>query len=251
MPFATLTTGARLHYEDLGSGTPLIAVHGWMGTARYDMGSAIDWLAKSYHVYGVTKRGYGASTPKPRTYPHDFYARDSADLIAFMDAAGIEKAHLLGYSDGGESALIAAGTAPERFYSVATIGAVGSYPPGSQPLFERYYPPTWVADEIKALHGWSEDDVDLIVRGWIEGLSAMATMGGDISHHLAPHMHVPVLMMLGEQDTLNPAHLAKGLIENAPDAALIMFTCGHPIHQQQPERFQQIYGSFLNATEPR
>ena len=86
MPFIDIATGARLHYEDMGSGTPLIALHGRFGTARTDLGNVIDWLSKSYRVLGPSLRGYGQSTPKPRDYPLDFYRRDARDVVAFMDA---------------------------------------------------------------------------------------------------------------------------------------------------------------------
>ena len=133
MPFADLSTGARLFYEDLGQGEPLIAIHGFLGTARTDLGQVLDWLDDKYRVLGLTIRGYGQSEPKPRDYPLDFYHRDARDVLAFMDALGIEKAHILGYSDGGEISLICAGMQPERFKSVIVWGAVGYFGPAMRP----------------------------------------------------------------------------------------------------------------------
>jgi pimeloyl-ACP methyl ester carboxylesterase len=63
MPFVHIATDARLHYEDVGGGFPLIALHGRFGTALTDLPQVIDWLGKTYHVYGVSLRGYGESTP--------------------------------------------------------------------------------------------------------------------------------------------------------------------------------------------
>ena len=42
MPFADLSD-FKMHYEESGTGVPLIVVHGWLGTARTDLGHVIDW----------------------------------------------------------------------------------------------------------------------------------------------------------------------------------------------------------------
>ena len=44
MPFVEVSTGAQLFYEDVGQGEPLIAIHGFLGTGRVDLGNVIDWL---------------------------------------------------------------------------------------------------------------------------------------------------------------------------------------------------------------
>lgn len=69
MPFAEISTGARLHYEDHGSGAPVILVHGLLGTARAHLGGVMDWLSADYRVIGLTLRGYGQSEPKSRDFP--------------------------------------------------------------------------------------------------------------------------------------------------------------------------------------
>jgi valacyclovir hydrolase len=134
MPFAELLTGARLHYDDSGGDTPpFILVHGMLGTAALHFPQVTDWLKPNYRVLGLSLRGYGQSTPKPRTFTPDFYHKDAADVLAFMDALNIPQAHLMGYSDGGETALIAAGTQPERFKSVIVWGCVGYFGPAMRP----------------------------------------------------------------------------------------------------------------------
>ena len=105
MPFAETSTGARLHYIDTGGRkTPVLVCHGLVGTASIDMGTVIDWLKADYRVIGLTFRGYGYSEPKPKTFPPAFYDIDAKDLVAFIDAIGLPKCHLIGYSDGGEAA---------------------------------------------------------------------------------------------------------------------------------------------------
>src|SRR5262245_5233934 len=102
MPFAYISTGATLQYEDVGSGTPVIAIHGRLGRPNEDFARIFDWLSPNYRVIAPWLRGYGQSQPKPRDFPLKFYHRDADDVLAFMDALNIDKSHLLGYSDGGE-----------------------------------------------------------------------------------------------------------------------------------------------------
>ena len=247
MPFADISTGARLDYEVVGSGFPLIALHGRFGTARVDLGNVVDWLSVSYHVYGPSLRGYGESLPKPRDFPLDFYHRDARDVIAFMDALDIERAHLLGYSDGGETALIAAGLAPERFKSVAVWGAVGYFGPEIRPVVQSNYPATWMDEATKQLHGIS--DPNPLVLQWVQALKFMIDSGGDVSLSLAPKITAPVLLMLGEQDRLNPEAYGQNLIAKTRNGRVVMFETGHAIHNEDWPTFQRVVGDFLKAAD--
>jgi valacyclovir hydrolase len=243
--YADLTTGARLHYEEAGEGAPLIAVHGFMGTARKDLGTVIDWLSADYRVLGLTLRGYGRSTPRPRQFPVDFYRRDAADVLAFMDALEIEQAHLLGYSDGGEIALIVAGTQPDRFLSVAVWGAIGYFGPAVRAAVQAMYPARWVTEEDMDMHGI--EDADRFVLAWVQAMKHMVDSGGDVSLSLADRITSPLLMMIGESDKLCPEADGRRFIDRTPNGQLEMFACGHAIHQQQPDRFRQMVGGFLRS----
>jgi len=247
MPFIEIATGARLFYEDVGSGFPLIALHGRFGTARVDLGTVVDWLSGSYHVYGPSLRGYGESLPKPRDFPLDFYHRDARDVIAFMDALQIERAHLVGFSDGGETALVAAGLAPDRFQSVAVWGAVGYFGTEIRPVVQSNYPATWMDEATKQLHGI--DDPNPLVMQWVQALKYMIDSGGDVSLSLAPKITAPVLLMLGDQDRLNPEAYGQNLIAKVRDGRVVMFKTGHAIHEQDWEHFQRVVGDFLKAAD--
>ncbi len=243
MPQVDLATGARLDYEDVGSGPPLIALHGRLGTPRIDLGEVIDWLKAEYHVIAPTLRGYGASGPKPRDFPFDFYHRDARDVLALMDTLGLEQAHILGYSDGGETALVLAGLAPERCLSVIAWGAVGFYGPQMRPAAQRNYPGTWLTADDQATHGI--ENADAFALSWVQAVVRMIDSGGDVSLSLAPNVTCPALLMLGDQDHLNPEAYAQQWVDAAPNARLVMFPCGHAVHRQQSEAFRQTVGAFL------
>lgn len=245
MPFVELSTGATFHYEDEGSGEPLVAIHPRLGTARYDFASIFSYLTPKHRVLGPSLRGCGQSTPKPRDFPHNFYHRDAADVLAFMDALGIESAHLIGFSDGGETALVAAGSAPDRFRSVAVWGAVGYFGPIMSQYVRRSLPPDEKDEARKVLH--DIDDLTPILTQWVIAMEDMIARGGDVSLSLAPNIACPLLLMLGDQDKLNPQEYGQRFVDAAPDGRLVMFQTGHACHEQAPETFKQVLLAFLES----
>ena len=251
MPLVDLPTGARLRFEALGPASeaaPVILLHGMLGTARLHLGHVMDWLgAQGFRVIGLTLRGYGESQPKPRDFPDDFYQRDAGDLLAFMDALSLNRAHLIGYSDGGEVALIAAGQAPARVASCIAIGAIGNFSPELRPQFQRLYPGDWITDEEKQLHGFS--DAARFTGEWARAMTRMIDAGGDVSLSLAPNISCPLIIMLGEKDKLNPRRNGERFIAAAPNGRLAMFPCGHAVHDQQGGAFRRMTLAHLRAAE--
>jgi len=56
-------------------------------------------------------------------------------------------------------------------------------------------------------------------------------------------------MLLGREDHLNPAEYAERYLERAGHGRLVLFDCGHPIHDQRPEEFRREVGAFLAQVE--
>ncbi|MDX2161967.1 MAG: alpha/beta hydrolase [bacterium] len=253
MPYSEVSTGAKLYYDDIGEGFPVIAIHGWLGTAQTHLARVMDWLSgRGYHVYGPTRRGYGESVPKPRDYPSDFYHRDARDMLAFMDELEIEKAHVLGFSDGGETALVMATMQPARFASVAVWGAIGSFEPSLRPRIQSNYPAHWMDEETRRInHIKDQGAADRLVLNWISAVKQMIDAGGDISLSQAHKISAPLLMMLGDRDTLNPERLGRRFVDHALRGQLVMFNSGHSIHDEQWEAFSKTLGDFLAAADAR
>ena len=103
MPFATTDDGVRLHYEETGSGTPVIFVHEFAGDHRA-------WEAQMRH-FGQRYRAitYAARGYPPSDVPDDLerYSQDRArdDIRSVHDALQIDKAHIVGLSMGGFATL--------------------------------------------------------------------------------------------------------------------------------------------------
>ena len=242
MPLARLITGATLHYEDMrpdSAQVPVVLIHGMLGTARIHLGQVMDRLHEAgYRVIGLTLRGYGESLPKPRDFPDEFYQRDCADLIAFMDAVGLAKAHLIGYSDGGEIALIAAGKHPARVASCIAIGAIGNFGPELRPVFQRMYPGDWITEDEKRIHGFS--DAAKFTGEWLRAMTRVIDAGGDVSLSLAPKITCPLIIMLGRADKLNPWQYGQRFVDEVATGRLALFDCGHAVHDEAGEDFYRL-----------
>ena len=106
-------------YIEKGQGEPLILLHGNGENCDYFVGQT-DVFAQHYHVYALDTRGHG-KTPRGDA---PFTIRQFADdLLAFMDTHGIDKAHILGFSDGGNIAMVFAMKYPERVLRLILDGA--------------------------------------------------------------------------------------------------------------------------------
>ena len=108
----------QLHFTEHGSGKPLALLHGNGEDSTY-FEHQIDFFQDRYRVIAVDSRGHGASPRGVAPFTLDQFARDLAD---FMDGLGLESAHLLGFSDGANIALLFALAHPERVRSLVLNG---------------------------------------------------------------------------------------------------------------------------------
>jgi 3-mercaptopyruvate sulfurtransferase SseA len=110
--------GVRMFYERQGSGEPLLLLHA-AAAANPSWSAQLDTLAERYEVILAERRGHGrtADVEGPITYQ-----LMAADMTAFMEGLGITSAHLVGWSDGSDVAMVmgaqaraqAAGVSPEQ-----------------------------------------------------------------------------------------------------------------------------------------
>lgn len=239
--------GATIDYSDTGGDLPpLVLIHGWLDTWE-KLAPEIEWLRADYRVLALTRRGYGRSGPKPRNYPRDFYRRDAQDVAAFLDALSVPGAHIVGFSDGGEVALLLPIIRPDLARSVAAWGAVGHFTPELRPRVQRNWPATWVDEPLRALHG--PEHIDRMVLGWVTAMKQIIDSGGDVSYGAADRIACPLLLMLGRDDALNPVALGQAFVERTPRGRLALFDCGHAIHRELPDAFRATLGDFLRLAE--
>ncbi|CAI9541060.1 unnamed protein product [Staurois parvus] len=131
-PYSTSVTservqvnGVNLHYQRTGGGDhAVLLLPGVLGSSLTDFGPQLKQLNKNaFTLIAWDPRGYGLSIPPHRDYPMDFFERDAKDAVDLMQALQFKKFSLLGWSDGGITALIAAGTYPSLINKLVIWGA--------------------------------------------------------------------------------------------------------------------------------
>jgi len=254
MPFLTVM-GQKIFYNTIGEGTPVLLMHGWMqvGTELSAIAEALS--GDGYQFILPDLPGYGKSVPPLRTYPVDFYERDARVMATFLQALDLPPAHIMGFSDGGEVALLLPILRPSICRSVAAWGAIGAFGPDDCETSRRGLPPNWITSEIRARH--PGQPVDQWPYAWVYAFCALTSAGGDVSlGRVAANPH-PLLLMLGDQDKLNPVAGGQRYIEAAAARApkvtseLRVFpNVGHAIHEQQFEAFIATVRQFWRGITP-
>jgi pimeloyl-ACP methyl ester carboxylesterase len=111
--------GIRLFYHEIGSGSPVVLLHGGLANSDY-LGNQARALARSHRVILVDSRGHGRSTRDRRPFGYDLMADD---VLALLDRLKIDKAAIIGWSDGAIIGLDLAIRHPERVTRVFAFGA--------------------------------------------------------------------------------------------------------------------------------
>jgi 3-oxoadipate enol-lactonase len=252
--------GARIAWEAVGDGPPLLLIHG-LGYARWGWGPVVAPLAERFRVVSFDNRGIGESDAPPGPYS---VADLTADTIAVLDAAEIERAHVIGTSLGGMVAQELALSFPERVdllvLACTTPGGAGAHPMPDRTV-ELLQEATMLAPEV-ALHRFVENAlatdapdelVEQIFRVRLEhppdpaGWQAQAAAGAtfDVFDRLG-EISAPTLVLHGTDDGVIDVRNAALLAERIPGARLELFEGGgHLFFWEQPERFARAVEEFL------
>jgi pimeloyl-ACP methyl ester carboxylesterase len=273
MPIATTSDKVRLHYETAGDGKAIVFIHEFGGN-YWSWEPQMNFFARRYHCLTYAARGY-----PPSDVPEDVelysQARATDDIIDVMDAAGIDRAHLVGLSMGGFAALHAGMRYPNRALSVTAAGA--GY--GAEKQYEEYFRNVSAevakkfaelgAEKFGPMYAEGASRVQFQnkdPRGWQlfadrlkkhSALGAANTMRGvqmrrpslyDLKDELSK-MAVPVMVMVGDEDDhcLQPGMYLKRTI---PRCGLAVFPkSGHTLNLEEPALFNELLAEFIAQVE--
>ncbi|MBQ9827904.1 MAG: alpha/beta hydrolase [Lachnospiraceae bacterium] len=219
-------------YIEQGSGEPLILLHGNGEDSSYFKGQ-IGEFSKQYHVYALDTRGHG-QTPRGDA---PFTIRQFAeDLKGFMDEKGLKRAHILGFSDGGNIATVFAIKYPERVMNLILNGANLD----ASGVKRCYQIPIEIGYKIaKRSAGKSEK----AARN-AEMLGLMVNDPNVTVDELSG-IKSPTLVLAGTRDMIKKKHtelIASGI----PGAELRFIKGSHFIAAKKPEEFNRTVLEFLD-----
>jgi valacyclovir hydrolase len=246
-----------LAYEDAGSGPVVLLIHGMAGTARAHLGPLMDALQAEYRIIAPDLRGCGRSAALgPRQEGDGWFAGDVDDLVALLDALKIDRVHVVGYSDGGEVALLLEARLGARARSAAVWGVSGQVPPpGVLAVYAEPEQriPTWKAlsAELEALHGPGR--AAPLLRAWAAAMRVVGAERGQpgqiLSDDAARRILCPVLIVAGERDPFNPLAATEALARRIASASLVVLpSAGHDLLAERGPDLTRLIRSLLERT---
>jgi valacyclovir hydrolase len=245
--------GTVLHYEEAGSGEPLLLLHGGGGTAMLHFRREIAELGEQYYVIAPDLRGYGASSP-PRLFEGDFYDHDAADMAALIEALDVGPMHLCGWSDGAIAGLILAADRPELVRTLCVWGGEGRILPVERAawmsLVDTSGWPEHTRERFTAAQGplnWP----GILDRMWV-GYNRVLDEGGEVVSKRLHNVRCPTLIMHGDADEVVPIAHAYELNRLIRGSELsILHGAGHTLHRERHDDLIETITSFLRRQSER
>lgn len=252
--------GVRLCVDVSGAGEPLVLVHGAGCSLVAWPDGLVDLLGRSHRVLRYDARDQGRSTTWPVGEP-GYGMRDVVDdVLALLDAEGLDRAHVLGVSGGGVVGQHLALDHPTR---VATLTLVSSTPgsgdlPGMSDDLRAFFDggadePDW--DDRDAVVAYLTELEEAFQRGGfdeaLQRVIAQRTVArsndvraattnpflvdpGPSSRHRLGEIAVPTLVVHGSDDPLFPLPHGEALAREIPDADLLVVPgAGHGVPPQR------------------
>ena len=218
----------KLSYIEKGSGEPLILIHG-NGEDHKIFKAQIAEFSKDYHVYAVDTRGHGASPRGSKPFTITQFADDLAD---FMDDLNIEKAHILGFSDGANVAMVFAVKYPQKVDKL--ILNSGNFAVSG--LKDYFLIPCKMRRSAAAKKG---------SKAKVEMLDLMLC-DLDVNADDLATITAPTLVIAGTRDLIKASHtrLIAGSIANSQ---LRFISGNHAVVYLRPANFNEIVLEFLKG----
>ncbi len=224
----------ELYYTDQGFGTPLILLHGNGESSEY-FKNQITHFSRLYRVIAVDTRGHGRSPRGVSPFTLEQFAEDLYQLLTKLE---IKKANLLGFSDGGNIALIFALKYPDYVNRLVLNGA-NLYPEGLKKSFlipaEALFYLSCALSKVSRKAARRREFFRLMVKE------------PDILPEELGTLDIPTLVIAGSKDLIKEKH--TGLIaDSLPNARLCFLPGGHNIAKAQSVEFNQTVEKFLEES---
>ena len=219
------------HYIEKGSGPPLILLHGNGEDVSY-FEHQMEPFSRHFRVIAIDTRGHGRT---PRGEAPFTIRQFGEDLLGFMDAHGIGKAHILGFSDGGNIAMVFAMAHPQRVDRLILDGANLD----ASGVRRSIQIPIEIGFRIASLFAKKRPGA----RKKAEMLGLMVN-DPDVKPEQLSRIQSPTLVLAGSKDMIKESH-TRLIAAHIPGATLKIIPGDHFIANRQPEAFNEAVLSFL------
>lgn len=218
-------------YVEKGQGVPLILLHGNGESCEY-FRHQMDAFSRRYHVYALDTRGHGKTPRGERPFTIRQFAED---LLDFMDGHQIGRAHLLGFSDGGNIAMIFAMRHPDRvdrlILNGANLNAGGVRRTVQLPIEIGYR----IAQKFAGKSDGARQNAELL---------GLMVNDPNVPAQALSAITAKTLVIAGTKDMIKGGH-TRLIADSIPDAELAFIQGDHFIANKKPEEFNRKVLEFL------
>lgn len=238
MTFTVPVPGGSIAVDEHGSGPPVVLVHGGTSTAEVDWAPLLPLLTPAFRVITFDHRGHGRSLGFDEGIGMDRFGMDLLHVLGYL---GIPAAAFVGFSIGANTLLRLVPRRPDIARALVLIGGAVK---GRPERVAKITSGPWLDALIGLEHRDGEDELH-----WKRIRNALATDWAE-RHHVtagqAARITCPTLVVHGEEDRVEPATEAVGLVDRIPGAELVMVPgAGHMAQVDRPDVVGPAVAAFL------
>lgn len=234
----------NMYYEEYGSGIPLLLFHGGFGSI-HDFQQVIPKFAKHFKVIAVDSPGHGRSEQSDSLsfeLMTDYYSN-------MIDQFKLDSVYIVGYSDGGITALHLAAKRPDKIKKIIASGVnsrmdglnpeVLDYLKQINPPFIETYQKEWLADyksKSPEKNKWEK---------FITDITSMYSNDVFITDHILSTISARVLLVFGDKDVIKLEHGVELFQKISGSQFCILPNTPHEVFSKSPELISKIGIEFL------
>jgi 3-oxoadipate enol-lactonase len=259
MPTITADDGCRIYVQVEGrEDAPALMLSNSLGTNLSMWDDQVDEFAKHFRVIRYDRRGHGQSAVPPGPYSMERFGRD---VIAVLDALGIEKTNWCGLSMGGMVGQWLGANAPERIEKLILSNTNLHYAEkafwndrikavkekGLEPLVEpnmqRWFTEGFRASAPAEMARMKEMFLATSPLGYVASCEAIRDMDFTASN---PRITAPTLVIVGKQDPATPPAAGEAIAKQIKGAKVAALDAAHIANIEQPKAYTETVLNFLN-----
>jgi len=225
--------GVKLYYEVYGKGEPLLLLHG-NNSSMGSFNKQLEALSKKYTVIGLDSRGQGKSTSDGTKITYELMAED---VNTFLEKMQLKNVNILGWSDGGNIAIVLGMQHPDKINKMAIMGTV-LYNNDSSVTSETN---KLIRKQVKEMESKGIPETSMDYR-----LKMLLLTEPNINPDALQKIQASTLVMAGQYDVVKEKH-TKLIAEKIPHSKLVIFKGGdHEAPAKMSELFNETVLTFFD-----
>ena len=237
-------SNTNIYYEEYGSGLPLLLFHGGFGSIQ-DFQKVIPKLAKHFRVIAVDSPGHGRSE-QADTLSFDIMADYYSNMI---DLINLDSVNIIGYSDGGITALLLAEKRPDKVKKIIASGVnsrmdginseVIEYLKLINPAFIESNQKEWLVD-----YQSKSPDKDKWEK-YVTDMTKMYSKNMLIPEQVLSNISAKVMLVFGDRDVIKLEHGIELYRKIGGSTICVLPNTPHEVFSESPELISIIGIEFL------